>query len=302
MRAAKARLGKAITTLREKERWLSILEPLAEFDPWGDLPYLVGSQAGPQGRRSDLAYREALAKARFEKERAAWDVEILEAEATRVAIAFEKIIATPTPTPLPFIETKPNPPRKVVPLTDTWIYSLVSGRVVNVRIVSVSENVATIEIQVATRLSTGLKAENVEEKATVIEVIDGDTAIFLWEGREEKIRFIGVDTPETKHPTKPTECFAQEAANFTRSLLTPGTSVFLEFDVQKRDRYNRLLAYVFLPDGRMVNEILLAEGYAQVMTIPPNVRYERRFLEAQREARRNAKGLWGKCREEYTDF
>ncbi|RME11542.1 MAG: thermonuclease, partial [Aquificota bacterium] len=75
--------------------------------------------------------------------------------------------------------------------------------------------------------------------------------------------------------------------------LPKGETVYLEFDVQKTDRYGRLLAYVWLSDGRMLNEVLVKEGYAMVYTIPPNVKYQERFLQAQRYARENRKGLWG---------
>ncbi|MFN3471469.1 MAG: thermonuclease family protein, partial [Aquificaceae bacterium] len=82
------------------------------------------------------------------------------------------------------------------------------------------------------------------------------------------------------------------AKEFTKELLAEGQIVYLEFDVQKTDRNGRYLAYVWLPDGRMLNEVLLREGYAQVYTIPPNVKYQKRFLEAQKYARENNKGFW----------
>lgn len=123
----------------------------------------------------------------------------------------------------------------------------------------------------------------------VVKVIDGDT-IELSSG--EKVRYIGVDTPELHRPQKSVEYFAREAYEANRRLVE-GKKVRLEFDVQKQDRYGRLLAYVYV-DGIMVNEWLVANGYARVATFPPNVKYAERFLELEREARRLELGLWKK--------
>jgi micrococcal nuclease len=136
--------------------------------------------------------------------------------------------------------------------------------------------------------------------ATVTYVVDGDTVhVVLADGREEKVRFIGVDTPES---TKEVEPYGMEAAAYTKSRLD-GRRVWLEKDVAERDKYGRLLAYVWLSppenDGeaevraKMFNAELLLEGYAQVMTVPPNVKYADLFAELQREAREAQKGLWG---------
>jgi micrococcal nuclease len=100
---------------------------------------------------------------------------------------------------------------------------------------------------------------------------------------------IGMDTPEVYFGTQP---YGQEASAFARQELD-GEEVALELDVQKVDPYGRLLAYVYLSDGTMFNETLVEEGYAQVATFPPNVKYTERFLEAQREARAANRGLWG---------
>jgi len=133
--------------------------------------------------------------------------------------------------------------------------------------------------------------------ATVIGVIDGDTVeVMLGDGAKEKVRYIGVDTPETRHPKKGVECFGREAYDFNKALVL-GKRVWLERDVEERDRYQRLLAYVWLDaeKQRMANAILVSEGYAQVSTYPPNVKYVELFLKLQREARENNKGLWGRC-------
>lgn len=84
----------------------------------------------------------------------------------------------------------------------------------------------------------------------------------------------------------------KEAYEFTKSLIPEGTVVYLETDIQLTDKYGRVLSYVWLPDGRMLNYILVSEGYAQVYTIPPNVKYEQLFLSAQRKAREEGKGFW----------
>jgi endonuclease YncB( thermonuclease family) len=130
--------------------------------------------------------------------------------------------------------------------------------------------------------------------AKVVEVIDGDTIdVQLADGREERVRYIGMDTPEIHGPV---ECYGQEASAYNDRLVG-GKTVWLELDVEERDRYQRLLAYVYLDsDGQaMVNAILLSQGYAQVLTIPPNVRYADRFLKLQQEAREAGRGLWGSC-------
>jgi len=126
----------------------------------------------------------------------------------------------------------------------------------------------------------------------VVRVIDGDTIVVKYKGKEEKVRLIGVNTPEIHHPNKGVERYGQAAASYTKKLLQ-NKQVRLEFDVQQRDKYGRLLAYVYLPDGTFVNARLVAEGYAQVMTVPPNVRYAGKFGELQRQARQANKGLWG---------
>ncbi len=112
----------------------------------------------------------------------------------------------------------------------------------------------------------------------------------------ERVRLIGVDAPETKHPQKTVEAYGKEAAAFTEDLVGR-RQVFLAFDVEVRDKYGRLLAYVYLSDGTFVNAELVGRGYAQIMTVPPNVRHAELFLELQRKARAAGLGLWGLERE-----
>jgi micrococcal nuclease len=130
----------------------------------------------------------------------------------------------------------------------------------------------------------------------VVRVVDGDTVVVRVDGRDERVRLIGVDTPETKHPSKPVECFGAEASAFTSSLLPEGTEVRLERDVEARDQYDRLLAYVHrADDGLFVNRELLARGYAAVLTVPPNVAHTDEFVALAAEARREGRGLWSAC-------
>lgn len=138
--------------------------------------------------------------------------------------------------------------------------------------------------------------------ATVTETVDGDTIEVLLDGKEYDVRLIGIDTPETKHPTIPPECFGAEAARRTAQLLAPGTTVYLERDVSETDRYGRLLRYVWLPgQGRgqaaMANEMLVREGFASTSTFPPDVANADRFTAAQRAAYEEGAGLWSACRE-----
>lgn len=128
---------------------------------------------------------------------------------------------------------------------------------------------------------------------TVSRVVDGDTVEISpsIDGIED-VRLIGVDTPETHHPRYGEQPYGQRASEFTASELE-GRSVALEFDVERVDDYGRLLAYVWTSGDSMFNEVLVREGYAQVATFPPNVEYTDRFLDAQRQARREQRGLWG---------
>jgi endonuclease YncB( thermonuclease family) len=129
------------------------------------------------------------------------------------------------------------------------------------------------------------------QTATVQRVIDGDTIEVTIGVTTATVRLIGVDTPETVAPGRPVECYGPEASAFTRALLT-GKQVVLEKDVSETDRFGRLLRYVWL-DGALVNERLVTEGYAQVATFPPDVRYAELFLTSQQNARAAGRGLWG---------
>ena len=125
----------------------------------------------------------------------------------------------------------------------------------------------------------------------VIRVVDGDTFIIDYNGADERVRLIGIDTPESVHPNeeKNTE-FGNEVSNYSKEMLT-GKQVELELDVEERDKYGRLLAYAYL-DGQMYNKLLLEKGYAKIATYPPNVKYVDEFTKIQKQARENKVGLW----------
>lgn len=162
-----------------------------------------------------------------------------------------------------------------------------SGR--RLRRVALATGVLLFGIILAAAASNGAPAQL---PAAVTRVIDGDTIEVSLDGRQETVRLIGVDTPETVHPRVGVEPWGPEASAFTKRLLPPGTRVRLELDVQERDPYGRLLAYVYLPDGRMLNALLLEAGLAQLLTVPPNVRYVDLFVRLQREAREAGRGMW----------
>ena len=126
----------------------------------------------------------------------------------------------------------------------------------------------------------------------VANVVDGDTIDVVIDGRQQRVRYIGIDTPETVHPIRGEEPYGREASARNRQLVDRRT-VYLEKDVSETDRYGRLLRYVWLDESTMVNAVLVAEGYAQVSTYPPDVKYADRFLELQRAARAEGRGLWG---------
>jgi micrococcal nuclease len=121
--------------------------------------------------------------------------------------------------------------------------------------------------------------------------VDGDT-IELADG--SRIRYIGVDTPETVHPSKPVQCFGHEASAFNR-MLVEGRPVRLERDMTDTDQYGRLLRYVYLENGTFVNLELVRQGYASVVTYPPDVAHAATLTDAQREARAAGRGLWSAC-------
>lgn len=129
----------------------------------------------------------------------------------------------------------------------------------------------------------------------VVQIEDGDTITVDMNGTDEQIRFVGIDTPETRDPRKPVQCFGKAASNFTKQLVGDGPVRLVADPLStNRDRYNRLLRYIYLTDGRLVQTELLKEGYAFAYTSFPFTKSEE-FLNYQRMAREQNKGLWSQC-------
>ena len=141
--------------------------------------------------------------------------------------------------------------------------------------------------------ATGSPTPSGLEQAVVVNVVDGDTIDVLLGGEERRVRYIGVDTPETVDPRRPVGCFGAEAGARNRELVD-GKTVGLERDVSETDDFGRLLRYVWL-GGEMVNAQLVEEGYATAATFPPDVKYAQLFASLQVEARERDRGLWGAC-------
>jgi micrococcal nuclease len=131
-------------------------------------------------------------------------------------------------------------------------------------------------------------------EATVVHVVDGDTIVVEVADRTETVRILGADTPETVDRRKPVQCYGPEASAHTKARLAPGTRVTLETDAEARDKYGRLLAYVYV-DGARYDDELLRLGFARLLIIPPNGVHARALLRAALDARAAGRGLWGAC-------
>jgi micrococcal nuclease len=137
--------------------------------------------------------------------------------------------------------------------------------------------------------SPGRSPQPVAQQRVCVRVIDGDT-IELDGG--ERVRLIGVDTPETVDPRRPVQYFGREASAFTRRMVE-GKAVRLEHDQETLDHYGRTLAYVYLQDGTFLNAEILRQGYGHAYTRFP-FRYQQQFVQLEREARENGRGLWAR--------
>ncbi len=138
------------------------------------------------------------------------------------------------------------------------------------------------------------------DRAKVVRVIDGDT-IEIENG--VKVRYIGIDTPELHHPKKSVQCFGKEAFEENKKLVE-GKEIRLEKDVSETDKYKRLLRYIYVdppaggessPSGILLNDYLVRQGFAHSSTFPPDVKYQEQFVEAEKEARAQKRGLWKSC-------
>lgn len=133
--------------------------------------------------------------------------------------------------------------------------------------------------------------------ATVTHVVDGDTVdLRLPGGGTERARLLGIDTPETVKPNTPVQCFGPEASARTKALLPPGTAVGIQRDREARDRYGRLLVYVWRArDGLFVNRALVADGFARTLSIEPNTAHRADLAASAATARQQHRGLWSSC-------
>jgi micrococcal nuclease len=155
---------------------------------------------------------------------------------------------------------------------------------------------AAVLVGACSHTSTPKSTAQPAGNATVERVVDGDTIIVHVGGRRERVRFIGMDTPESVKPNTPVQCFAIAASNRTKSLLPAGTAVRLVRDAEQRDQYKRLLAYVYrAKDKLFVNLSLVHDGYAVPYTFPPNVAHTSEFVAAAADARDAGRGLWSAC-------
>lgn len=134
--------------------------------------------------------------------------------------------------------------------------------------------------------------ESTRIPAVVEKVVDGDTLKVSVNGKSETVRLLLVDTPESVHPSKPVQPYALEASQFVKEQLPEGKNIELELDVGERDKYRRLLAYVWV-DDKMLNEQLLEKGYARVAYVfEPNTKYVDRFREIQKKAQEQKLNIW----------
>lgn len=156
-------------------------------------------------------------------------------------------------------------------------------------------------LMAALLLATGLEAvTNYKEPARIMRIINGDTLTILYQGKWEEIKLLGLDMPETtlndrvyekalKNSTTPAEIINRglTGREFVKKYLQYGSQIWIEFDMQKRDRFSRLLGYVYLTDGRMLNEIILSAGLSEALLLPPNLKYQQRFQEIARLAQKD---------------
>lgn len=154
----------------------------------------------------------------------------------------------------------------------------------------------SIEISPTNIEISNLPTENISEDKTlysVVKVIDGDTVIVLIDGKNETLRLIGIDTPEMVDPRKPVQCFAKEASEKAKNTLT-GQKVRLESDQTQgdKDKYNRLLRYIFLADGTSFNKMMIEQGFAHEYTYNLPYKYRDEYISAQKNAKANDLGLW----------
>ncbi len=148
------------------------------------------------------------------------------------------------------------------------------------------------ETTIAKFMQQDNNGQSLDQQYSVVRVVDGDTLIINIDNVEERVRLIGVDTPESVHPNAEKNVpYGEIASTFTKELVE-GKTVSIELDAQERDRYGRVLAYVYYED-KMLNKTLLEQGHATLATYPPNVKYVEVFEKLEQEAKKNKVGIWG---------
>ena len=136
----------------------------------------------------------------------------------------------------------------------------------------------------------------IEPNATVERIVDGDTLVAIIDGQRERVRLLGIDTPESVAENRPDQCYGEEASTYLKSVLPEGVAITLVLDEEARDQYDRLLAYVIRSsDELFVNLDLIERGYAGVLIYDPNDHYESLFRSAEQEAIDAGAGLWTVC-------
>jgi micrococcal nuclease len=164
------------------------------------------------------------------------------------------------------------------------------------RLIGAALVIAVAVLGVVTALAASREPNLAPGEATIDRVVDGDTVDVLIGAGKERVRLLGINTPESVDPRKPVECYGKEASKRTAELLPRGTRVRLVRDVEARDKYGRLLAHIYrVDDGSHVNLTLAREGYARILTIPPNGADVAELTAAANEARAAKRGLWGAC-------
>lgn len=226
--------------------------------------------------------------------------------------------SAPSPAPAPAPRPAPKPPAVPVPVpvpvqkkSIETLNGLVSNKAsnalwVDLILAEVSKNKTTPDFKTinpsaaaSSRIVGATQATKIENDSKfyyVSSVTDGDTIKVVVDGKIEKVRLLGIDTPETKDPRKPVQCFGQQASDFTKALVE-GKYVRLEIDKSQgnRDKYNRLLRYVYLQDGTEVNAKLVEQGYAFAYLRYP-VSQTETYKRLQSNAQTNKLGLWSSCR------
>jgi len=186
-------------------------------------------------------------------------------------------------------------PKKFLYIAGGVVVMLVVGILISSSLGSEKENLISEQTAAVNSVGTvnTATAPQSGELVKVVRVVDGDTINVEINGKVESVRYIGIDTPETVDPRKPVQCFGVEASKKNKELVE-GKMVRLETDITDRDKYNRLLRYIWL-DDILINQELVEQGYAKSYSYPPDIKYQDKFVAAEKKAREDKLGLWTAC-------